>query len=98
MICKLHVPQAESYPPLKENLEADVVIVGAGMFGLHIAYNLCKAGKKVVVLEGRSKGAARPAGAPLLPVHAEHHKSLHFVGYKAAHIVTATASTGRPRT
>lgn len=61
------MPQAESYPQLKENLTADVVVVGAGMFGLNIAYNLSKAGKKVVVLEGRSKGSGQTGRCALLP-------------------------------
>jgi glycine/D-amino acid oxidase-like deaminating enzyme/nitrite reductase/ring-hydroxylating ferredoxin subunit len=39
------------YSPLAENIETDVVIVGAGISGLSVAYNLLKAGKKVVVAE-----------------------------------------------
>ena len=38
-------------PPLQENLQVDVCIVGAGMVGLSIAYLLTKAGKTVVVLD-----------------------------------------------
>ena len=38
-------------PPLRQDLEADVLIIGGGMSGLHTALRLVKAGKKVVVLE-----------------------------------------------
>jgi heterodisulfide reductase subunit A-like polyferredoxin len=42
------------FPPfakLAEDVEADIVIVGAGVTGLTAAYLLAKAGKRVVVLE-----------------------------------------------
>jgi glycine/D-amino acid oxidase-like deaminating enzyme len=38
-------------PSLNSDREADVVIVGAGISGLSIAYSLSKAGRKVIVLE-----------------------------------------------
>lgn len=37
--------------PLKENLEADVVIVGGGIAGLSVAYCLTQSGKKVILVE-----------------------------------------------
>lgn len=37
--------------PLRENLTADVCIVGAGIAGLSVAYTLTKAGKRVVVID-----------------------------------------------
>ena len=43
-----------TFPPfakLAEDVETDVVIVGAGVTGLTAAYLLAKAGKRVVVLE-----------------------------------------------
>jgi len=40
-----------NYYPLEENIETDVVIVGAGIVGLSIAYCLSQAGKKVIVIE-----------------------------------------------
>ena len=39
------------YSPLRENLTADVVIVGGGLGGVTVAYILSKAGKKVVLVE-----------------------------------------------
>ena len=40
-----------SFKPLQEDRQTDVVVVGAGISGLSIAYNLAKSGKKVIVLE-----------------------------------------------
>ena len=39
------------FSPLASDLSADVVVVGAGISGISVAYNLAKAGRKVVVLE-----------------------------------------------
>ncbi|KAK9836086.1 hypothetical protein WJX81_000189 [Elliptochloris bilobata] len=47
------------YPQLKENISADVCVVGGGIAGLSIAYNLAKAGKSVVVLESRTRGSGQ---------------------------------------
>jgi NADPH-dependent 2,4-dienoyl-CoA reductase/sulfur reductase-like enzyme len=44
------------YPKITKDESADVVIVGAGIFGLSTAYNLVKEGKKVVVLEAKARG------------------------------------------
>src|SRR4051794_16904576 len=38
-------------PPLTENTRADVCVVGAGIAGLSVAYELTRAGKTVVVLD-----------------------------------------------
>lgn len=38
-------------PPLKENTEADICIVGAGIAGLTTAYMLTQAGKSIVILD-----------------------------------------------
>src|SRR5690606_21605784 len=40
-----------SYSSLSGDIQADVAIVGAGITGLSTAYQLAKAGKKVVILE-----------------------------------------------
>lgn len=48
-----------SNPKLTKDATADVVVVGAGIAGLSVAYNLAKAGKKVIVLESRAIGAGQ---------------------------------------
>ena len=48
--------QRVQYPKLQQDMSTDVVIVGAGIAGLSVAYNLVKQGKKVVVLESRCRG------------------------------------------
>ncbi len=40
-----------TFPTLTQNLETDVAIIGGGLAGLLSAYELAKAGKKVVILE-----------------------------------------------
>ena len=39
------------FPPLQENIHADVCVIGAGIAGLTTAYLLAKAGRHVVVLD-----------------------------------------------
>ncbi|KXZ44018.1 hypothetical protein GPECTOR_75g742 [Gonium pectorale] len=46
----------QRFPRLDADVEADVVVVGAGLAGLGTAYRLAKAGKKVVVIESRLVG------------------------------------------
>lgn len=48
--------QKVKYPKLLRKAVTDVVVVGAGIAGLTVAYNLVKEGKKVVVLESRVRG------------------------------------------
>jgi len=47
----LETESQPNYSPLRENLSADVVIVGGGLGGVSVAYCLSKAGKKVVLVE-----------------------------------------------
>lgn len=49
--------QKVTYPKLEKDVSSDVIVIGAGISGLSIAYNLLKAGKSVVVLESRVVGA-----------------------------------------
>ena len=44
------------FPSLKEEIETDVCIVGAGITGLTCAFNLVESGRKVVVLEALQAG------------------------------------------
>jgi glycine/D-amino acid oxidase-like deaminating enzyme/nitrite reductase/ring-hydroxylating ferredoxin subunit len=44
-------PSRSGFPSLDRDLNTEVVIVGAGIAGLSVAYNLAKAGTKVTVLE-----------------------------------------------
>jgi glycerol-3-phosphate dehydrogenase len=44
-----------TYPKLEQNATTDVLVVGGGIAGLHIAYELLQSGKKVIVVEDGSK-------------------------------------------
>jgi glycine/D-amino acid oxidase-like deaminating enzyme/nitrite reductase/ring-hydroxylating ferredoxin subunit len=46
----------ESFPPLETDLSTDVCVVGAGIAGMSIAYELSRVGKHVVVLESGGVG------------------------------------------
>ena len=49
----------ETFTPLRENLRADVCVVGAGIAGMSVAYFLSRAGKKVVVVEDSAVGGGQ---------------------------------------
>lgn len=46
----------EIYPPLNQNIEVDVAIIGGGITGITTALHLTNAGKKVAVLEANRIG------------------------------------------
>ncbi len=48
--------QVPVYAPLNEDVEADVCVIGAGIAGLSVAYQLAKAGRSVVVLDDGAIG------------------------------------------
>ncbi|HET7273753.1 MAG TPA: FAD-dependent oxidoreductase [Longimicrobiaceae bacterium] len=52
---KASAPQPE-FTELRENLSADVCVVGAGIAGMSVAYTLAKGGQKVVVLDDNAVG------------------------------------------
>ncbi|PYI01385.1 gamma-glutamylputrescine oxidoreductase [Aspergillus sclerotiicarbonarius CBS 121057] len=50
-----HMPYQRypDFPPLSENIKADVCIIGAGIAGISIAYELVNRGKSVTMIEAR---------------------------------------------
>lgn len=58
---------AQLFPVLQEDLETDVLVVGAGMSGTLAAYKLAKAGKQVAVVDkGRTGRGSSSANTGLL--------------------------------
>src|SRR3954454_4238212 len=53
----LHDATGLGAPPLTEDLEVDVCVVGGGIAGITAAYELARGGRSVVVLE-RDRGGA----------------------------------------
>jgi glycine/D-amino acid oxidase-like deaminating enzyme/nitrite reductase/ring-hydroxylating ferredoxin subunit len=74
-----------SFPPLApltSNLRADVCIVGAGIAGLSVAYQLTRAGASVVVVEASELGSGETARTSahlsnVLDTRYHHLESLH---------------------
>lgn len=60
-----------SFPKLNENIEVDVLVVGAGLTGITAAYLLSKSGKSVAVIEG-SKILNGTTGFTTAKVTAQH--------------------------
>ncbi|PMR77906.1 FAD-dependent oxidoreductase [Billgrantia endophytica] len=54
---------AAQYSPLRQDTEADVVVIGAGITGLMTALRLAEAGQRVIVLEALTVGAGGTGGA-----------------------------------
>jgi NADPH-dependent 2,4-dienoyl-CoA reductase/sulfur reductase-like enzyme len=50
-----------SYPPLEGDITTDVLVVGGGIAGLHIAYEILQTGlKKVVLIDDGSEYEIEP--------------------------------------
>jgi glycine/D-amino acid oxidase-like deaminating enzyme len=56
----------KTYPSLDRNLKSEVVIIGAGISGALAAWHLCKAGKKVVLVDKRHVGMGSTAASTAL--------------------------------
>lgn len=74
-------------PSLHGTINADVVVVGAGIFGILTAYYLQKAGKKVVVVEGNriASGQTKNTTAKITSQHGIiYSKLLDMIGEESA--------------
>ena len=49
-------------PPLDSDATADVAVVGAGIAGLSVAYELSRAGRSVIVLDRVGEGPSAKRG------------------------------------
>ncbi|PZR08609.1 MAG: hypothetical protein DI536_24195 [Archangium gephyra] len=81
-----------SFPPLRHNLEATVVVVGAGVAGLTAALKLLRAGRSVVLLEpGRVGDREREGTAHLTELLDTHYQLIESrFGFREASL-TATS-------
>ncbi|UVE17980.1 FAD-binding oxidoreductase [Pseudomonas sp. LS44] len=79
-----------AYPALDEDIEADVVVVGAGLAGSSLALRLAESGVRVVVLEadqpasgasGRNAGHVQPYLGSLDPLRAHADGGRRFTEY-----------------
>ncbi len=52
-----HSENQAAYPVLRGRRSADAVVIGGGLSGMHIAYWLCKAGLRVILLEAETLGS-----------------------------------------
>jgi glycine/D-amino acid oxidase-like deaminating enzyme/nitrite reductase/ring-hydroxylating ferredoxin subunit len=67
----LETAPGRSFPPLTEDVEVDVAVIGAGIAGLSTAYELARAGRGVAVLEA-GRVAAGVTGHTTAKVTALH--------------------------
>ena len=76
--------------------EKDVIIVGAGLAGLSLAYFLAKRGKAVSILEGRSRPGGRidtltlPGGTLEMGatwIQPQHQQVIHLVKELGLHLI-----------
>lgn len=63
--------QIKDFPALKQNLETDILIIGAGLCGILTAYKLKQSGKRVVVIE-KDKVASGITQNTTAVISAEH--------------------------
>lgn len=58
-----------SFPPLDEDAECDVLVVGAGITGALAAHELARRGHDVIVLDGRDAASGSTAASTAMVVH-----------------------------
>lgn len=83
--------------PLLEHIETDVLVIGAGMAGLHAAKRLAEAGRQVVVLERNICGGSstgKSAGFLTPDSELELHQLLRRYGLEDAKQVWSMAADG----
>lgn len=76
-----------SFPPLEEDLDVDVCIVGAGITGASAALALAERGYKVAVLEGRLAGwgaSGRSGGQMIFGYACDQPKLTRLVGMETS--------------
>jgi len=59
-------PRPSDFPPLAEDLDCDVAVIGAGVTGALVALELARAGVSVAVLDGRDAGRGSTAASTAL--------------------------------
>lgn len=70
--------QIERFPELEEDIETDICIIGAGIFGISTAYYLTKRNYKVVVIE-REKIASKVTGHTTAKITSQHGLIYHYL-------------------
>jgi glycine/D-amino acid oxidase-like deaminating enzyme len=76
-----------NYPSLQRDIKTDVVIVGAGISGALVAWKLCQAGFKTIVLDRRHVGMGSTAASTSLlqyEIDTPLYKLANMVGEKNA--------------
>ena len=68
----------ENFPRLEKNLETEVCIIGAGIFGVSTAYYLIQQGYNVTILE-RDRIANRVTGHTTAKITSQHGLIYHYL-------------------
>jgi glycine/D-amino acid oxidase-like deaminating enzyme/nitrite reductase/ring-hydroxylating ferredoxin subunit len=71
----------QNYPKLQTSLDADIVIIGAGITGLTAAMQLMGSGKSIVVLEGHTVGSGT-TGSSTANLYIPIENSYHVIAKK----------------